>query len=333
MENTNRFYNYEIKERFINSIENQITKTFSIYPLKKARAIEKSMGKDMYDMTLDELSEVLGELSCSGENAVYNNILKIEEYIKWAARNGFRKTNISPFSSVDKVEWSKQFVATYRNYYFTKDQIFEMMDKLVNPSEKAVLLALFEGIKGNGFSELLNLKENDIREKDGIYQARLKSKTGETRVIEISEKLAQVLINTANRPDYVNKNGKSSGGHYEKVQFIESDKIFKKTKRGKQDGELDGLFVNRKFIVYKEEFGFKHLKTKHITDSGMMHLANILQKNGVLTTVELNQIAEQFNTSYTSAPRGGRYRNTTVIKKVIQNDAFEELYGYEMKFQ
>src|SRR5690606_1173441 len=86
----------------------------------------------------------------------------------------------------------------------TREHVIDMADQLVNESDRALLLGLFEGIRGTGFSELLNLEEKDIREKDGIFQVRL---NGNERTIEISERLAQMLISAANRSEYNNKNG------------------------------------------------------------------------------------------------------------------------------
>lgn len=330
MDLKNEFYNEELKQKFLNTIENDIARKFASYPLRKAKAIEIGFKKDLYDMTLEEVGEVLGNISCSTEIAAYNSTLILEKYIDWAIEVGYRESNINPLSRVNKPSWSKGYVAEYKNSYFTREHILDMMDQLVNETDKAVLLALFEGIKGTGYSELLNLKEEDIREKNGKFQARLKDKNGQVRVIEITERLAILLINTANRPSYINKNGATDiGKRYESSSFENSPMIFKKTSRGKQGGELDSFFVNRKFVMFKQIFGHRHLKTKHISDSGIMHIANELQEDGVLSTSNARAIAEVFNTSFTSA-NGERYRNLTIIKKIITASEFEELYGYKI---
>ena len=331
--NKNIFYNQDIKDQYLDEIENPVQKIFASLPLRKARRTEKIYNKDVYDMTIEELEGVVGDLGCSTANATYNNVVALEAYIKWAIYKGYRKSNLNPLSRIDKVEWSKKFVATYKNAYFTRDQIEGMASELENPSDKALILALFEGIKGKGFAELLNLTEKDIREKDGVHQARLIDKDGSTRVIEISEMLAMVLINSANRYDYVNKNGKSAGDHFTNSPLEDTPKVFKKARRGKSnDTELDFTFITRRFTLYKKVFGLRFLKAKHVTDSGIMHMANELSEDGYITSENIVAIADQFNTPYTYND-GKQYRNVTLIKRILDIPEFEEMYGYKMQYK
>lgn len=332
MTKNSEFYNTDVKEKFLDSISNPLIRVFTTYPLRKAKNTEEIYGKDLYDMTESQLEETIRDFTCTSLQAVQNYVTKVEEYIDWAIENGYRKGNINPLSSItDRNEWCKNLVATSRNYYFTREDIIELMDQLVNETDKAVLLALFEGIKGKGFSEILNLKADDITEKDNSYWVNLMDEDSE-RTIQISKLLADTLRNADKQTEYINKNGESLGDHRHSTSaFDNSPYIFKKTTRGKQGGNLTYTFVQRKFLMYKEVFGLDHLKTKHITDSGIMHMANKLQEDETVNTLDLVEIADQFDTTFTQANEE-RYRNTTVVKKVVELDKFEELYGYKMKF-
>ncbi|MGG0667764.1 hypothetical protein ABE073_04460 [Lederbergia citrisecunda] len=331
LKENNIFYNQEIKEQYLNEFENPLLKVFASIPLKKARRTEKIYEKDVYDMTVEELEGVVGDLACSTANAAYNNIIAIEKYIDWSIREGYRKSNINPLRNIDKVKWSEQFVANYKNNYFTREQIEEMASELVNSSDKAVLLGLFEGIKGKGFAELLNLVEKDIREKNDVWQARLTNKDGSVRVIEISEMLAMSLINSANTPKYINKNGESDKRRESPLE--DSPHVFKKARRGKSNDELlDHNFVTRKFTLFKDVFGMRFLKSKHVSDSGIMHMANELSEDGFITLDNIRVIADQFDTPYTYTD-DKQYRNVTVIKRIIDIPEFEEMYGYKMQYK
>lgn len=334
MEN-NTFYNENIKERFLDTMDSDLIKTFSTLLFRKSKDTEEIMGKDIYEMSEDELGEVLSGLSCSTANAVYGNVIKMEEYITWAIENGLRRNNLNPLNSIDKKEWSKNFVATYKNNYFTREKIENMLDELANDTDKAILLALFEGIKGKGFSELFNLKPDDITEKDGVYWVSLKNDNGTERDLQISELLAQTLMNAHRQPEYFNKNGENrENGKHATSPFEDSPYIFKKALRGtKKDERLTFTFITRKFLLFKQVFELPHLKAKHITDSGIMYYANELQRNGELSTKELNEIGERFDTPFTYANGDNRYRNSTILKDIIEIDEFEELYGYKMTFR
>lgn len=332
MTTENKYYNEEIKERFINTLDNVVIQRFSEYPLKKASRTERIYKRDLYDMTEEQIGEVVSDLSCSTVDAVYNNVLKIEEYINWAIKNGYRNSNIHPMATINnKREWSKQFVSEYRSYHFTRDQIVDMTEQLVNDTDRSVLLALFEGVEGKGFSEILNLKRSDIIEEGDQYLLNLKDDEENTRTIPVSKLLVNSLKKANVQIDYINKNGKTTSDRYNTSKIEESEFIFNKTTRGKQGGRPDSFFIRRKFKEFKNIFACEHLVTKHIKDSGINHMANELQVDEVLSKDSMKEIAEQFNTSYTTAG-GERYRNLTKIKQIVETKDFEKLYGYKMKF-
>jgi len=330
-------YNQSIKEDFLLTIENKTTRKIFVSPFKRAMDTEKKFKKDIYDMNIRELGDVFDALIMTTENAAYNQTFRFEAYIDWAIEKGHRKDKKNPLSHIDKLEWSKQFVATYRRSIFTREQILDMCDELVNNADKAVLLSIFEGLGGTGYKEILNLQYNrerkDIIETvDGCFVI-LHGKDEEIRTIKISNELVEMLKSTSKDSEYVGKNGERSElqvePHYS--EYADSPHIFKKTKRGKQDGELDLFFVMRKFTLYKKVFGLKYLKPKDIERSGMYHMADVMYKqHGELRQEHLTIIADQFNSTWVHA-EGSTYRNTTLIKRAIQSDEFAELYGYKIK--
>lgn len=324
------FYNAEAKIKYLNTIQHPETRQLTSHPFAKAKEEEERFGKDMYDMNIDELGEVIKSLSVSTSNVAYNHAVKFEQYIDWAYENGYTPSNLNPLSNVNKLEWSKQFVAKYKQSAFTRQQILDMSKYLVNYVDRALLLALFEGINGEGFSELLNLRTKDLKEIDSKYYATLYDKHGKDRTIEITETLFDLLHKTDNEPEYYSKNGVTDSDRQTTSKFLESPYIFKKTTRGKQEGKLDVFYVNRKFVIYKELFELEYLKAKDITKSGMMHMANELyNRDGEFTHEHLELIGVQFNTTMTKS--GGKaVRKTSVIKHLLQSDLFENLYGYEL---
>ena len=54
-----------------------------------------------------------------------------EKYLDWAYNNGLRKSNINPLTFTDKVEWSKQYVAEYKNSYFTREKVLDMTREML----------------------------------------------------------------------------------------------------------------------------------------------------------------------------------------------------------
>lgn len=321
----NKFYNQEIKEAYLKTIESQVSRDFVENAFNRVEEEERQSNKDIYNMNLDELRGALSSLSCSSQVAVYNNLLIFEAYIDWAMENGHSYAKINPFMTIlDKFGWSAHFVSEYKNRYYTREKIEDMIDELYNKADKSILLALFEGIRGVRFSELLNLEEKDIKEKDGKHFVQLTDDNKDIpRVIEISERLAELLVGTNEMKVYYNKNGQSTGGkRWEESVFVDSPKIYKKVTRGKQEGELTSFFISRKFDkTYKEVFDYKHLKAIHVIHSGIMDMAHRLQSNGVLTSESIHKIVKHYAVT-----------NTTTVKRIVSQPDFEELYGYEMKY-
>lgn len=331
MLNVEKFYNGEIKVKYLNTIKHKDTRNLTAYPFMTAGKTEQAFGKDLYDMNIDEIGEVLKDLAVSSSNTAYNHTVKFEVYIDWAIGNGYVSSNINPISSLEsKLEWSKQHVATYKQSAFKREEILEMCEDLVNYVDRAVLLSIFEGISGEGFSELLNLRTKDLKEEDGVFKATLYRKDGTFRTIEITETLFNLLHKTDSEPEYVNKNGLAENDRSTTSKFQESEFIFKKTTRGKQEGSLDGFYVNRKFVIYKDVFDLKFLKSKDIQVSGMMHMADYLyNKNGKFELEELKLIGDQYDTA-NNRTENGEYRNTNIIKLLLKTDLFKNLYGYEL---
>lgn len=325
------FYNGEAKIKYLNTISHPDTRKLTSYPFSKAKKTEDLYEKDMYDMSIDELGEVLRGLAVSTPNTAYNHTVKFEQYIDWAYDNGYTGSNLNPLANVNKLEWSKQFVAKYKQSAFTRQQILDMCeDDLVNYVDRAVLLSLFEGIGGEGFSELLNLRTKDLKEEDDKYYATLYGKEGTFRTIEISEKLFNWLHKTDAELEYINKNGQTESDRQSTSKLLESDFIFKKTTRGKQEGKLNVFYVNRKFVIYKELFELHFLKAKDIQVSGMMHMANELyNKDGEFKPDHLKVIGEQYDTAMTKVANYEN-RNTNVIRLLLKTDLFKNLYGYDL---
>lgn len=340
MEKTVKYYNQEIKERFINSYKNDESRVAVSNMMKKAAKTENVYNKDLYDMTLNEIDDVVSSLASSSQNAAYNKLLRIERYVDWAIKNGYRKSNINLLNSISgKREYAIKFVADRKNDFFTKDEIIDMMDSLVNDVDKAIFLGLFEGINGREFSELLNLKISDITIEGSQGWAKLTNETlinGEIIVVDrkipISDLLADTLKRAQEQTEYLNKNGDAEGDDRHRTSDIEtSEFIINKMKRGVHGGRPNKSVMNRKFKEFKNVFGYRFLKADHIKKSGIMNMAHDLQENEVLTEENLNKIAAHYDTWNKDMNIGQKRQSRTRIADVIITKEFEELYEYKLK--
>lgn len=280
-------------------------------------------------MNLEELESVMYSLAASTADSVYNNTHRIEDYYIWAVENGLRRTNIIPLDGLNKYEWGKRFVSNYKNKSYTREEVLGMCDELYNYYDKAILLALFEGIKGKGYSELLNLKPGDIKETKDGYEAHLEDGDGETRTISISEELYHYLKKSDSADTYYPNNGKMELSVIPTpMKYQDSPYIFKKINRGVKTGNLSSTFINRKFVMFKDLFGASFLRPAHIEVSGMMHMINELrEKDGGFKPEHIHMMAERFQTPINSVGEG---RNYTVATRKVNTPEFKKIYGYKV---
>lgn len=332
MSTNEKYYNAELKERYLETIATKATRHITSYPFQKAKNTEEQLKKDIFEMNIDELELVMREQGSSSVDAAYVNAVRFEQYINWAIQNGLLPNNLNPITNLpNKREWASNFVAKYRQTVFTRSELLEMCDDLVNDVDKAVLLALFEGIAGKGYAELLNLEAKYLKEvNENEFTATIFDADGSSRTIHITKELYKLLLSADKQTEYINKNGQSEGDRWSTSELEDSPYIFKKTTRGKQGGKLDLFYVNRKFTMFKEIFDLKFLKAKNIETSGIMHMAHELYNSkGELTQEDMQQIADQFNTSVAKY-EGEETRRIIIIKQIIKTDLFKELYGYEI---
>src|SRR5690606_21423647 len=134
---------------------------------KRTKETEEALNKDIYDMGKFELAEVIKALSASTVNSAYTKAVQLEMYIDWAIENGYVESNINPLTNINKKEWVATFVATYKQEVFTRKDILNLCETdLYNVADKAILLCVFEGIAGEGYSEMLNLRTKDLKEEN-----------------------------------------------------------------------------------------------------------------------------------------------------------------------
>src|SRR6185312_3191278 len=90
-------YNNEIKQKFLNEIENPDNRLIVEYTLRNASKTEVDRDKDLFDMSIEEIEDIMYSLACSTATSAYNNATRLDEYIAWAAEHGYRASNITPF--------------------------------------------------------------------------------------------------------------------------------------------------------------------------------------------------------------------------------------------
>lgn len=316
-------YNSEKKKEFINQYECSESRLTIYWQLLKVAPFERGIDKDISEMTGEEIKLMLLEVGCSTITSAINHINTYKRYADFM-------TTTSPFYQFESYsELASQVIDKDKNMRYSREELMFMIDELKNDTDKALLLALFEGIKGKSYSEILTLKKDNLSTKvnengEKIHIAKVYDEgVKDYRDVVISKELFDLLILANKQPSYKTNN------EDEEVEtpFNESEFIFKKAKKGRQGGTLDRHFINRKFVFFKEFFGNEHLTADDIIQSGMMYLAYTLyKKSGKIGKEELLKVGEQYNTKMATINGKEFYRNITDIKRKVFTDQLEKVY-------
>ena len=283
---------------------------------------EEKITKDITEMNEEEIKDILIKLKFSTITSAINNINTYKRYIDY-----YNKEN-NPFYNFDSYsELASEVIAKDKNPRYTRQEILDMINELNNYTDQALILALFEGIKGKSFSELLTLKTSNLYEKDGKYYAKVFDSANQDyrpNDVQISEKLYELLHKADSQPTYRTNNEQE----IVETPFNESEFIFKKAKKGRQGGNiLDRHFITRKFIFFKQFFGNENLSADDIVRSGMMYMAyELFKESNKIGKQELLSIGEHYNTVMATSNGKDFYRNITDIKRKIFNEQLGELY-------
>ena len=165
----------------------------------KVAKVEEHLGKDLADFTKQEILQYYCELQTSSLMSLYVIHSQFSLYAEWCQKRNFLR---------DKNEFlyiTKEDIQGCINRALLAQQIIEgkrfvkLIDILPNPKDQFVLLGLFEGMKGDNFCELANLRPENIKGRVACLC------TG--RQISISKKLQGIIYDCIEESKYYSISG------------------------------------------------------------------------------------------------------------------------------
>ena len=101
-------------------------------------------------VSMSDFIRISKKITTKSYFGLYTNISYINDALKFLGREDLN-LNISDFDDIGK-----------KTDLFTKQEIKDICDTLANPQDKFIIYALFSGIRGNKYSDLVNLRVEDI---------------------------------------------------------------------------------------------------------------------------------------------------------------------------
>ena len=167
----NELYNSEIKHRYINKRESEIILAdgFLLNLFKKTKSFEEDINKDVSCFTYYEIEDMYKTWNYTSFHSlqVHHSILSV--YTDWCINNSLVPDSQNHFRefNMDKLMNCLNLVVI-NNRVFSREQVLQWCKEvsLKNPSDAFILLALFEGIRGEAYKDIADLRLSDFNKNE-----------------------------------------------------------------------------------------------------------------------------------------------------------------------
>lgn len=317
------FYNHGTKLEYLETLKNPEVRELIESLFAKSKNTEEFYGKDLYDFNLEQIGKVIENVNPATYNSVINTKSRINVYITWAIENGRRSSNINPLHGTDS-EWAESFLVNQEERYFNDTDLHDLLDVLENDQDKALIQCIFEGISGQGMSELISMNYNNIDFENNLVKVT-NSRDNKERTVKVSDKCIEYIKKAYHQTVYIDV---ETGNEKELINYQGS--IFKKTQwRNTQDEQINRANLAKRLYQIKEAYKFQSLTVNTISESGRIKMAaDIYKEKGELTKDDFTKIGDQFNLGKMTV-NGYTYYDVRKMKHYINKNNLEALYGLE----
>jgi integrase len=324
-----KLYNEEIKERFLSNYDNEQTQTTIRNVFSKTELVESVLEKDLYEMNLTELGKCVENTNPFNRNVARSTGRFISQYLTFCIEQGYRNTNINPLKGVND-EFYDKYVDQSRKIHYSFSEFLELIEdpNLLNNQDKALLFVLLEGISGEQFSQIRDLKESDIDFENKTVYIKERDYT-----MQVSDECIKYLEKACNEKTYYNFNSKTN--EFNERELLPSPFVFKTTKSPRSsEGQPVGMsMLYTRMHTIKDLLQAEVLTPNSIKQSGVLwYCLQEFQKDGVLGYEQFAKVGEKYDLSKISN-NGYEYFNTFLLREYVTETAFKELYNIDVIIQ
>lgn len=288
-------YNEEIKKEYIYFKKSSTTiyKNYLERSFKKVGVYENELGKDLSDFTKDEIINYYKMLNATSIDSLSVLHSYFSQYVQWCIQRNLTKSQNNVFKEITVKtlgECLNKHLINKR--IFSREQLIYWCELIPNPRDKFVLLALFEGLNGQNYCEITELKKEDVENNT------LTLCTG--RKIDASDLLIEYIYESLDCFTYAPVTGTS----HRTYKLIGKDYVFKRHYNTKDDENSFTMGRNvynsvMRNLVY---LGISdYITFRDIVRSGEIHeVLSLSEKYGITTkeilfSDKIEEINKKFN--------------------------------------
>lgn len=199
-----RYYNPDLKDEFIKEYNdgNSEKYTWNSIFLRSA-PMEEIRDKDCCNFTYEEIERLLFSFRSVSVQRLSVILSLLSTYTDFCISRRFSIDNQNHYREIQRPNLAKYVDKRKAEYvYLTEDDVMEICNVLESYRDKYAVLALFNGIIGENFEDLIELDAEDLL---GNNKIRIKS-TGEIR--EVTPYLYNIMVQSSEEYEVVfNNNG------------------------------------------------------------------------------------------------------------------------------
>lgn len=323
-----KFYNQEIKERFLSTYDNEQTRNTLKYVFLNSRSAEELLEKDLYQFNLTETSKIIKNSNPHSIVTAKSTGRFISQYITWAIEEGLRSSNINPMRTLDD-SYYEPLVDKTKKIHYSKQELINLCEQLPNSQDQAFLMLIFNGILGAKFEELRELSYNDVDWNNNKITIRSRN----NYVIEVDD-ITMRYLERAYKAKTYNTYNEKTGEHSER-ELLPNNYIFKNVKspRGKEGDPVTPAVFYTRLKNIKSEFELEYLTPNSLRQSGIIDQAVQIykEKQDKLEYEDFEKIGKRYDFSMLTN-NGYTYYNTTLLKEILQKSTIKELYDIEIEY-
>lgn len=284
-------YENEIKNDFLSTLKEDTAVTYRRI-LKLVQKNEKELGKGISTFDKEDMKKVLSDFKANNINtlAAYNSSLS--RYLEFCVNKDFVNKNVSKEFSIKELH---DYISS--ETYLSEKKLRRIEDQLANYQDAVILRLIFEGVSGRGFTELLNLRKQDINYETNTLHLRneVKPSVMVSRDIVVSDRAIELIKGAIDQKKYYKLNGASNRGV---TSLYNTDYVIRaSTTTKEQVGAKASLTVmHHRIKIVEDYFGFDRLKAKLIQRSGMLNYAlSTVSDVQNITLDDIKRVAIRFN--------------------------------------
>lgn len=294
-------YNKELKLQYIDDNEylNLQLRTIMLQAFESTEPLEDSLQKDVSNFTVKEIIAYYKTLCTASLERLMVLNSQLSRYTNYCLNNYSVQDNQNHYLEID-VDILKTClnVGKIEASIVTREELLADIESLPNPSERFLVLAIYEGILGKQYSELANLNIRQFH--DGIVDLGTRQLTVSNELVKLAEESTDEYFYYC----YV-----ADGSFKQKNYLYSDDNIIKSLYNAKHTD-----LKNKRKVIYNRLIRIKSFLGKEAyTAAGLIESGRIgmireyMKKDNINVNVALKRYDSEINQRYGKIYSVSRY--------------------------